>query len=521
MFVRTKSSGKYIYLQIVENSWEKGKVKQRVIATLGRLDQLQMSLRVDGLIKSLARFAEKVKIIEAYREGNLEVLSVKRLGPSLTVGRLWQELAIDRVLKGLLTDRKYGFALERAIYFTVLSRLFFPGSDRKALRIGRDYLIEGLEGIKLHHLYRSMHWLGQVKEEVELNLFKRNRSLFNHLNLVFFDTTSIYFTGEGGETLGRYGYSRDRRPEEKQMIVGVVMDATGRPLSCPMWPGNTADALALREVLQRLKDRFGVGDMAIVADRGMVSKETISWLEASGTGYILGTRMRREKEVLIDVLGRAGRYQEVGGNLQVKEVRVEGKRYILCFNPEEAERDALGREVLIETLRGKIQGDVKALVGNRAFRRYLRIDKSSVEIAEEKIKAEERFDGKYVLRTNLELPSKEIALRYKDLWQVERIFRELKEVLQTRPVYHKYDLTIEGHVFCSFLALIVMKELMRRVNFKLEWEEIKQDLTSLYTVGVLHEGKKYLFRSPLEGSCAEVLKSLGIAIPPSVIESPT
>jgi len=344
-----------------------------------------------------------------------------------------------------------------------------------------------------------MAWLGRVKEKVEEDLFLRNRDLFSGLNPVFFDTTSIYFEGNGGEGLGQYSYSRDKRSDEKQIVVGAVIDSTGRPISCPMWPGNTADVKTLLSVIKRLKDRFGVIDIVVVADRGVVSKETVEGLGSSGIGYILGAKMRKDKGVKVEVVSRAGKYREVKDNLKVKEVVIDGKRYIVCLNPEEAERDALERQAIVESLREKLKEGAKALIGNRGYKRYLRIAKSSVEIDESKIKADERYDGKYVLTTNTALSAEEIALRYRELWQVERIFRELKSILKMRPVYHKYDSTIKGHVFCSFLALVLMKEIIRRLTLNAEWDETRQDLDALYEVEVMHEGKKYLLRSPLQG----------------------
>lgn len=516
MFVRTKPSGKYQYLQIVESRWEDGRPRQHVIATLGRLDRLKASGQVDAIMRSLSKFSEKVKIIEDYKEGKISATSVKKVGPELIVGRLWKEVGFPEVLKRLLGNRRYEFEVERAVAFTVLSRLFFPGSDRKALRMGREYKVEGLDGLELHHLYRAMAWLGDRKDEIEDNLFARNRDLFSGLNLVFFDTTSIYFEGKGGESLGQYGYSKDRRSDEKQMIVGAVIDSTGRPISCPMWPGNTADIKTLMPVVTGLRERFGIKDIIVVADKGVISEGTMEEFEHSKVGYILGTKMRKDK-VSLKALARAGRYREVKGNLKVKEVVVDGRRYVVCLNPEEAERDKKEREAIVESLREKLKEGAKALIGNRGYRRYLKIAKTSVEIDEQRVKGEERFDGKYVLRTNTNLPVGEIALRYKELWQVERVFRELKNILGVRPVYHKYDLTIKGHVFCSFLALVMMKELIGRLDFKAEWDEIRQDIDALYEVEIEHEGKKYLLRSPLQGMCGKVFKAVGVGIPPSVV----
>jgi hypothetical protein len=518
MFVRIKQSEGRRYLQVVENRWESGHSRQRVIATLGRLDRLQATGQVDGLLKSLSRFAEQVKVVEAHAQGHLVAHSVKRIGPNLVMGRLWQRLGLAEVLTGLLKGRRHSYAVERMIYFTVLSRLFFPGSDRRALRVARDYQLGLPEAPKLHQLYRAMAWLGQVQDEVEERLFTRNRNLFTGLDVVFFDTTSLYFEGHGGESLGRHGYSKDGCPEERQMIVGAVVDATGRPISCPMWPGNTSDVTTLKPVIERLRDRFGVKDMVVVADRGMISKRTVQWLEASQVGYILGVRMRQARGELRDAIADAGGgYQVVKDNLQVKAVTIAGRRYVVCFNPDEAVRDAAARAAIVASLRKTLVQGPASVVGNRGFRQYLKIEKTAVTIDEDKIAAAACFDGKYVLQTNTGLEAEAVALKYKELWQVERVFREVKSVLETRPVYHKYDLTIKGHIFCSFLALVVMKELLKAVGPNVSWDAIRQDLDALCETEVEQEGRRYLLRSPLLGECGKVLSAIGIGAPPSVV----
>jgi transposase len=521
MFARLKKSGNREYVQLVENHWIKGQPRQTVIATLGRLDRLRAQGQVDAVIHSLSRFSERVGALEGYRSGQLAARSVKSLGPSLMLDRLWHRLGIDEVLTGLLTDRHFKFAVERAIYFVVFSRLFFPGSDLKASQLARDYVVTVPSELKLHHLYRAMAWLGAAKDEVEERLFARNRDLFSRLKLVFFDTTSIYFEGEGGESLGQHGHSKDGCPEEKQMIVGAVIDSNGRPISCPMWPGNQADVTTLRPVIERLRTRFGVREMVAVADRGMISRKTIDWLEASHLGYILGVRMRQEKKVLANALDTADDYCAVKDNLKVKERLINGQRYIICLNPDEAQRDALARATMVESLREKLKQSAKGIVGNRGYRRYLKIEKNAVRIEEAKIEAEARYDGKYVLRTNTRLKAEEVALQYKELWQVERVFREVKSLLETRPVFHKYDLTIKGHVFCSFLALVVMKELLKEVEQVAGWDEIKRDLNALYEVVVEQGSKRFRLRSPLLGVSGQVLKGVGIAPPPMVAEVPS
>ena len=553
MFFRTKTSGPRTYLQVVENRWEGGRSRQRVVATLGRLDQLQQSGQLDALLVSGARLARSVLVLSEHAQGRLPTISVRHIGPALVFQRLWQLTGCQHVIQQLLKGRRFEFAIERAIFLTVLHRLFDPGSDRAADKWKESYQIEGCEDLQLHHLYRAMGWLGDElprkeqadktpfaprcnKDLIEEGLFARRRDLFTQLQLVFFDTTSIYFEGQGGETIGQRGHSKDHRPDLKQMIVGAVLDGQGRPICCELWPGNTADVTTLIPVVDRLRSRFGVTKVCIVADRGMISKETIEELEKEERGwqYILGARMRSQNEVKDEVLARAGRYRVVHPErqtsedpapLKVKEVRVEGRRYIVCLNDDEARKDAADREAIVASLREKLRTGEKSLVGNKGYRRYLSSTGADhFQIDEAKIEEEARYDGKWVLRTNTDLDTAEVALQFKRLWMVEAWFRSTKSLLQTRPIYHKCDETIRGHVFCSFLALVLRQELEVRLakdGHDFEWADVIQDLDRLQMVEVEQDGKRFLLRSEVQGTCGTVFRAAGVAVPPTVQQAPT
>jgi len=518
MFVRTKTTEGRNYLQVVESYWQDGKPRQRVIATLGRLDKLSEGGQIDGVLRSLSRFADKVRVIEEYREGNLEAKGVAKIGPDLICARLWSELGIGEILDKLLSGRKFEFPVERAVYLATLARLFFPGSDRRTISRARDFSISGEGSLSLHHLYRAMSWLGDNRERIEDELFFANRDLFSSLSVVFFDTTTLYFEGAGGERLGRRGYSKDRRPDEAQMVLGMVLDGEGRPVAAPAWPGNTTDAATILPVATSLRKRFGISDICIVADRGMVGKRNAQELEKLGFTYILGVKMRLEKRAMAEVLSRAGRFRQVTDNLRVKEVRHEGKRYVVCQNPQEAERDRLARQAMVSDLERKIAESPSSLIGNTGYRRYLKAGQRP-EIDWEKVRSEERYDGKWVLTTNTDLPADEVAQKYKELWRVERIFREAKDTLRTRPIYHQSDSYILGHVFVSFLALLLMHELKTRTGGAFEWDEMKRDLEALYEVEVEQDGKAWLLRSPLRGCAGKIFKACGVAVPPSAREA--
>jgi transposase len=547
MFVRVKPSGKYQYLQVVKNYREGAKVKQKVIGTLGRLDRLLESGTLEKLSQSMLRFSQRLRVVSAHQAGELQAKQVVSIGPGLVFDRLWERMGLKQILTQLLGQRKFNFSVERAIFLTVLHRLFAPGSDREADKWKEDFRIEGVEELRLHHLYRAMAWLGEelpeeeqeganpfaprcTKDVIEERLFEQHRDLFSSLELVFFDTTSMYFEGEGGESLGQRGNSKDHRPDLKQMVVGAVLDGDGRPICCELWPGNTADVETLIPTIERLKRRFGIQSVCIVADRGMISKKTIQKLESyqPPISYILGVRMRKLKEVREEVLADEGEYREIfperqtsrdPSPLKVKEVWVEGRRYI--YNADQARKDAATRRAILEALEEKLKKGDKVLVGNKGYRRYLKTPEegSHFMINEEKAKEEERFDGLWVSRTSTDLAAEEVALKYKELWMVESIFRSVKSILKTRPVYHKYDATIRGHVFCSFLSLVLAKELqsqMEAKNHKLEWKDLLRDLERLQEVEVKFGSQTFFLRTELKGNCIEVIRAAGVKIPPAV-----
>jgi hypothetical protein len=544
MYFRKKTSGGRAYLQIVESRREGAAVRQQVIATLGRVEDLRQSGQLERLLRSGARFAAKAIVVDAVAAGGVAAGSARRIGPALVFERLWEETGCREVVENLAGSRKHDFALERAVFLTVLHRLSSGGSDRAADRWREDYRIEGVEQIDLHHLYRAMAWLGEelaedqrdgatpiaprcLKDVVEETLFARRRDLFSTLDLVFMDTTSLYFEGEGGQTLGQRGFSKDHRPDLNQMILAVLLDGDGRPVCTEMWPGNTADTGSLIPVVDRLRKRFSIQRVCVVADRGMISAETIAELEARGLLYILGVRERTDKlarELVLDdpapfvplVLTKRGKDIEY----EAKAVALAGRRYIVCRNRDEMRKDAAARAAILAGLERQLKKGDKSLIGNKGYRRFLATPGGD-HFAIDRTKAEEdaKFDGVFVLRTNADLPPLEAMLCYKQLWMVERAFRTAKSLFATRPIFHKLDETIRGHVSCSFLALVLKKELEDRIaniGHASSWPDILADLDSLTETEVEQDGKRFLLRSAPRPAASLALRTAGVALPPTV-----
>ena len=555
MFFRLKKSGERAYVQIVENKRVDGAVRQSVIATLGRADELDASGALASLLASGAKLTDQVLLINALDEDADRALSAsaKRIGGPLLFGKIWERLGIADVLGDLLRDRAFEFAVERAVFVATLHRIFVSGSDRDCSSWMEDYDIAGSDGLDLHHFYRAMAWLGEemeeksedalaprcVKDVIEEKLFDKRRDLFCDLSAVFMDTTSLSFYGEGGETLGEHGYSKDYRPDLKQMILALIVDGNGRPICTEMWPGNTADVTTLLPVVDRLRQRFSIGRVCVVADRGMISAATIEGLEARKLEYILGARERSDAIVRKIVLENDAPFvplllERKTGETQlfIKQLTIEGKRYIVCRNEAEAEKDRKDREAIVAALDAQLKKGDKALIGNSAYRRYLRKsvgtkDKTkgkdkdkgdrAFEIDGGKLAEEARFDGIFVLRTNANVAPLQAVLRYRDLLQVENLFLRTKAIMRTRPIFHSSDAAIRGHVFCSFLALAMQKyldDLFIEAGATPEWKELLRDLDRLQQVRLQYRGADWMVRTDAAQTITALFRQAHVALPP-------
>jgi hypothetical protein len=546
MFVREKTARGHSYLYLVENEREGTRVRQRIVRALGRKDVLLASGELERLAASLARHCDRAVILSDMAAGHI---ACTRIGGPLLFGRIWERLGIAAVLEELVEDRGFEFAVERAVFASVLHRLLVSGSDRSCDKWMADYRIAGVDGLQLHHLYRAMAWLGEemapaapgrlvprcIKDLIEERLFERRRDLFSDLLLVFMDTTSLAFCGAGGESLGAHGHSKDHRPDLKQMILAVVIDGEGRPICTEMLPGNTADVTVLLPVIDRLRERFHIGRVCVVADRGMISAATIAALEERKLEYILGARERSSTVIRRLVLDDEQPLtpllvERVRGETQlfVKEVKVGTARYILCRNAAEAERDRSERQAIVAGLAKQLARGDKALIGNSAYRRYLRRTPSgngkpgpAFEIDPGKLADEARYDGLFVLRTNARITPLQAVLRYRDLLQVEDLFRRAKAILRTRPIYHSSDAAIRGHVFCSFLALMLQKELADLCHshgLVIEWADLLRDLDRLQEATIAKDGKRITTRTAVAGQVGRAFQAAGVALPPNLHE---
>ncbi len=555
MFCRTKTTGGRTYLQIVESRRIDGKPRQRVIASLGRLDRLAENGKLDRLIESAGRFSSRLVAISegSARNRNLEV-KARSIGPALLFGRLWKETGCADVVAAESEGRSFGFDMERAVFACVLHRLIESGSDRQSVRRLRDLRAPAAGALAPQHLSRAIRWLGEPlageqepesdgpfgprcrSDRIEEALFDRRRDLFTSLDMAFFDTASPQVRDVGDSTSGRRGTSEEGRPECERKAVGIALDGDGIPVCSESWPGSVADAHALQRAVDRIDRRFGLRSVSVVADRDAIGEAAIETFADRGWHFLLRVRPRDSEEVRSRVLTDPAPFETIEPDrarpesvaLCVKAVDLPAgvdenglpippRRYVLCRDPDRARKDAAAREAILDDLRTALGSHgAGSPVGTRGTRRYLQAGKDAFEIDTETVEAEARLDGVRVLQTDADRSPAESAERFETLRRAERTLRACGARLDSRTLLHETDETIRGHEFCGFLAMLLRSELERRMEIagvEAEWSDLVRDLHTLTETEVETDGKRLLLRSSAQGNVAGLFRAVGARLP--------
>jgi transposase len=514
---RTKGGETVRYLALAHNERnERGVPVAKVIHNLGREDLLDRDALV-RLVRSIQRFLGGEDGLRAGAPHGFDFLAAPECGGPHVVGELWAQLGVGRAIARVAGSGRGRSGVERAIFTMVCQRCLEPASKLEATHwVGRDVVIEGVEELSDDQLYRAMDFLLGCSERVQESVFFSVASLLNlEVDVVFFDTTSTYFEidvddpiddgdDEQDGSLRRLGHSKDHRPDLPQVVIGLAVTREGIPVRCWVWPGNTNDQTVVTQVKDDLTG-WRLGRAIYVVDSGFSGQSNLRHLRSAGGHYIAGMKLRSGMPETEQALSRPGRYRQVKDNLRVKEVHVgdgdAAQRFIVCHNPAEAERDQARREQRIRRIetklaRLKLQRDRAktkaerdahqrgecALRDHKTLSRYLRqTNTGRLVIDRDKLRAEERLDGKYLLTTSdLSLSAEDVALGYKQLLEAERSFRDLKGTLALRPVFHRKDERIRAHVLICFLALVIIRVAETRTDDT--WRTIRAEL------GTIREG---------------------------------
>jgi transposase len=512
------------YLCIVKSVREGARVRQKHIATLGRIDDLRDREEVEKLAKKLLGFLGKM-----FPENGVKVENVewsKKYGLSFIGEAIWNMLGIGDILSKHINGRP---KIIEAIKAMVLRCLEGGGSDLSTHRwIGGVYNERWEQlGLNYQDFYRGVDELAEHKESIEKELHENIRDLFGvKVDLVMFDTTSISYFGDGeggGEEFITFGYNRDGIKGVKQVVLGVIMDRSGIPIGHEVWRGNMADCKAMEDILWKVKRRFNLGRIIWVCDRGMINGNVLRSLEESGYEYIAGVKMRKLSEDLkVQLLNLSG-FEVVNSRLQVKEKWIGDTRYIVCYNPVQAEEDRIKREAFKKHLERNVkERSLKDWIIKNGYKSYVMIEGGQMVINYGKLYRESVFDGKWVLVTNTELPAREVGLYYKGLHKIEDGFRVLKSQIEIGPLYHWKERRIRGHIMGCFLAFVIRSVIEKKLaqnGTVLSWNRILESLNKICAVKLVYGDKKVsILRTNLDETAHKIFHALGIKIPPRILQ---
>ncbi|RPF28214.1 IS1634 family transposase [Georgenia muralis] len=571
MFMRTSSrrnkDGSVVrYLQLAHNEWDPGtkSAKMRVLYNFGRTDQVDRAA-IERLIASLTKTLDPDPVAAQGGDGpaGLAFESSRPLGGAWVLDHLWSQLGIGKAMGKLLAGGRREPVTERVCFALVANRALAPSSKLAAASwVGADVHIPGLPEVSDDACYRAMDWLLSVEDTLAKTVYDNVADLLNlEVDLLFFDTTSIYFetesadepvwrdqTGQrldedaGAETapagavkatgFRTYGKSKDHREDLPQVVIGMAVTRTGIPVRVWSWPGNTADSALIRQVKDDMA-QWNLGKVVWVADRGFTSAENRRYLQRAGGGYILGEKLRSGSAEATAALSRQGRYQEVTGNLRVKEVRLgDGDRFVIAHNPDQAVRDAAIRAELVARLQEMIAGTDKLSVTKRAqlrgvistkpgLNRYLRVSAGGLlRVDRAAITAEAKLDGKYLLRTNEPtLSAEDLALGYKQLLEVERGWRDMKQILNLRPVHHRLEDCIRAHVILCWLALLLIRII--ETTTTQTWTGVRAEMQRLHLGQFTGPAGTYRQTTTPTTAQRQILTALQVPTPPRILDLTT
>jgi len=561
------------YLQLAHNEWDPATKtsRPRVLYSFGREDTLDRTV-IERLVASLGRLLEPGAVLAATTGSGLSFVESRSFGGAWLLDQLWRRLGIDKVMTAMLAGTRRDPATERVLFALVANRALAACSKLHAAGwISRRVHIDGLPEVSDDACYRAMDWLHDVAPELERQVFGQVAHLLNlDVDLLFFDTTSTYFEldeadepvgrdargrvkptdagtegdgtaetggdhdGDGdqaGTTIGfrTYGKSKDHRPDLPQIVVGLAVTRDGIPVRVWSWPGNTGDSKLIRQVKNDMRD-WTLTRIVWVGDRGFSSAANRRALRAGDHHYILGEKLRGDSAQAKAALSRQGRYATIAGNLRVKEVNLgDGERFVICHNPEAADRDNKIRTRLLaqlgelidtsDTLTATKRAELRGVISTKpGLNRYLRITPGGLlRIDAKKVKTETNLDGKYLLRaTDPHLSTQDIALGYKQLYEVERGWRSMKTELDLRPVYHRLEDRIRAHVILCWLALLLVR--VTETTTGATWHQLREHLDELHLGTFTGPAGTYRQRTELTKPQRDIFTKLGLTAPKKIIE---
>ncbi len=522
MFLREITNKGRKYLAIIESYREKGKIKQRSIACLGNLDKLQNKDQLKRIAIALLNYCKGNKTY--FDINKCKELSRKIWGSPKVIKKIWDDLRMDELFKKVIKGRKIKFDFFSSIFLLLLDRLCFPSSKLRTYKEQGKYY--GIKENKLHNIYRVLDILCDKKDEIEKYLFNRNKNLFNiKIDVVFYDITTLYFESVKNDGFREFGYSKDKKVNEVQIVLGLLTDKNGIPIGYDLFPGNIFEGSTIEYIIDKLKNRFEIDKLVFVGDSAMLSVKNLDIISNMGYEYIVGARIKsKTKKIKEEILSEQG-YITIGikdGEIfKYKPIEInEGRKLICAFSTERARKDKRDRDRLIEKAEKMIK-DSSLLLGKRGAAKYVKIEYiNKRQLDEDRINEESRWDGYYGIETNMKLfQPMDIFKAYHNLWRIEESFKILKSHIEARPVFHWTEKRIKGHLVLCFIAFLIERILemeLTKNNIEYSPYKIRKVLNELQFSEIEIEGQKFYLRSKVEGLANDILRVFKIKIPANI-----
>lgn len=522
MFVKKTYSKNKVYLSIVEGYREDGKVKHQVIAKLGSINTPEERKKLEDIAIKLLKALASEKIVVSTED--IQEITRQNWGVVAVYQALWEKFALSDILLSAWVERSFEFDALQAVFLMLLDRVLIPSSKLRSFNTQDKYF--GLPPVPLQHLYRSLDVLADSKDKIEAGIFQQNVSLFNmSLNVVFYDVTTFYFESQKADDLKTFGFSKDNKINDVQVVLGLLMDIEGRPVGFDLYQGNTFEGKTLGTALDKLKSRFKINKVILVADRGLGSADNQALLKAKGYDYIIGAKLKTMSKAFQQQVLNLSDYRPLeqakgAPSILYKILNKTGEgpqdRIVCTWSEQRARKDKADRERLLEKAREMMETPSK-ITNKRGAKKYLKTTTQSQGLDEEKIKADEAWDGIYgILTSTQDISPQEILDAYHQLWRIEECFRVLKTNLETRPVYHWTEKRIRGHFVLCFLAFVLertLELLLKEEKIEYSVQQIRDSLNTLELSVVKMGEETYLLRASPDELAKNILKVLKIKQP--------
>ena len=542
MFLKTTISRGRKYLQIAESYKQNGVSKHRIISNLGRADAL-INSGLENIIASLHKLVNKEK-------SKLRDISTLKEKARTNYGyiaykKLWNKFSLTELLRTISGEKKTEYNFEQIVFWLVINRLLSPSSKRYHYQHIQRYVQSDKEA-ELHSIYRSLDLLSASKEKIETELFNRNRNLFNmQIDVVFYDVTTFHFESQKADELRDFGFSKANKVNEVQVVMGLLIDREGRPIGYELFKGNTFDGHTLIIILKKLKEKFKINQVVIVADKGLNSKLNFKEIKSNGFDYIVSSRIKNmSKSIQEKILSKDGyiekgetsdeetefRYKVIDyenkvyyydENTERKEEIILKEKLVCTYSSKRAKKDSSDRERAIEKAKEILEKkDYGKLKNKKGYKKYINVEAKQTpgySLDEEKIKNDSRFDGYYaIVSSRLDLSPQEVIEQYHNLYKIEESFRILKSTMKTRPIYLRTKSHIEGHFVICFFAFMLERELelrLRKRKIEYSSEKIKEALNSLEFSEIELEKELFFLKGKHENLASKILTILKIKQP--------